>query len=703
MKNFKIEQKDQEKETQDAGSIPPPRAIELDVSMDVNNGSAQKAAESKNGDDFKSGVKFTVGKKISLAMSSLIVLMVVVGLISFHGLRKTNSVWLESKAVGSALSQYAEDIQTNVYRASTAQKDYLLNYKIEGLDVAKENYISSIYDKSILKAKKDVEFIISILDKAERENSLMDKSRIEPQKMMNLIENYQLSFYSMVNYIEKQGYGDYGLTGEMRKAIHAVEKEIENLNDFKLKALMLQCRRSEKDYIIRGNEKYVDKFNKNIDLLSAEVEKKTLSDNKRNLLLDSINKYKKSFTEVVSLSQIVSRERGLSNEAALAVNLQADQLAVKGRELEAEYVGVAMAVSKPLQVSIVITLGLSILIGLGFAYFISRGITSNLKVLVQHMSGVASSGDLTQEVKKKSSDELGKLAFSFNQMRKSLYDIVSNILQASLKINSSSNEILAASNQHETTTTEQSSQMTQIQATLTQAASTATELSRTSKEVSEFAQGIEKNSQDGGEVIEETRVKMGEMKQANEAVSNKLKVLSEKIEGINKMLTIIMSVADQTNLLSLNAAIEASKAGEHGKGFSVVAEEIRRLADQTSQSSGEIANIISEIQAASSSAIMVTEKSMHEMESGGQLVGDLASRFSTIKDQVQQILPQIENVSESISELANGNNEISRSVKDMSEAVKLTAISAKQTRQSASDLTAMAQELRQGVSQFKLS
>ncbi len=349
---------------------------------------------------------------------------------------------------------------------------------------------------------------------------------------------------------------------------------------------------------------------------------------------------------------------------------------------------------------------LAIVIGLVvavLAYLVAKAINDPLMQVVSGVRRVAEKNDLTQDANVKSQDEVGLLADMFNAMRKNLYSVVSRIQHASLQVSTSSNQILASANQQQATTNEQAQQMNEIQSTLNENAATSNELSQTAKEVSHFAQDTGVEAQEGTKIIEETSAKMETMSSSNAGVSDRLKALNEKIEGIGKMLSTILTVADQTNLLSLNAAIEAAKAGEQGKGFSVVAQEIRRLADQTAQSSKEISLLVNEIQAASSSAIMVMEKSTGDVQNGIDLVSQLAGRFTAISEKVQVMLPQVESISETINQQAAGSKEIASTVTQMSEGLKLTAASSKQSRQSAFDLNTMGQQLRSAVTQFKLN
>ncbi len=338
----------------------------------------------------------------------------------------------------------------------------------------------------------------------------------------------------------------------------------------------------------------------------------------------------------------------------------------------------------------------------------TAGLTARLlsvpaKRISSRMNEIAgAAADLTAELDVSGTDEIAELASSFNAMRRTLTDIITEISRASLKISATSNEILSSATEHEATASEQSAQMTQIDATLKQTSASSTELSRTTREVVRFNKEVSRDAQEGAVLIQETDSRIQAMAESNRSVSAKLAMLGTKIQGIGKILTTILNVADQTNLLSFNAAIEAAKAGEHGKGFSVVAQEIRRLADRTAESSQEIATMVEEVQAASSSATMVMDKSGQDVAMAISSVNALAERFSAIGEKVGMGLEQVQEISNGVDEIAEGNRQISISTDEMSKAVQLTVAAAGQLKQSAYDLAAMGQQLRSRISRFKL-
>ncbi len=642
-------------------------------------------------------IKFSVGAKLAVGFGVMALFVVLVGSVALMGLNSTNKSWVQVKDVGLQLVELGDQVEIHFLEALASEKAFLLSSFSQGYEKAYQEYIQNQFLTYIYKVEAE---LVSIATVAKKHG--LDEEVVLVTEMNQEMKAFEAGVLGMTELVQKRGDVDSGLFGKMGKNAHQMDERLEQLALPVLQIDFLKIREVGEKYLLTNKAEFLEKHALFVQTFKRDLGKSSLDSFVSSELASQLDQYDRSYLALIENDKAFEQQRVFFNQKGEALQAKSNELVKQGYAHEKRFIKEAMNVSKSIFWFVLSSILVSIIAGGVVAFLIGRGLSLNLKVLVQHMAQVATKGDLTQEVEKQSSDEVGLLATSFNHMRMGLKQIVSGILQSSLKINSSSNEILAAANQHESTTSEQSAQMNQIQATITQAATTGTELSRTAQEVAKFAKEIEKSAQDGGQAIEETQSKMSEMKNSNDAVSNKLKTLSEKIEGINKMLATILEVADQTNLLSLNAAIEASKAGEHGKGFSVVAQEIRRLADQTSQSSSEISNIINEIQAASSSAIMVTEKSMHEVSSGSELVTQLSDRFSGITQQVEQILPQIENVSESITQLASGNTEVSRSVKEMTESIRFTATAAKQTRQSATDLTSMAQDLRASVAQFKL-
>jgi methyl-accepting chemotaxis protein WspA len=222
------------------------------------------------------------------------------------------------------------------------------------------------------------------------------------------------------------------------------------------------------------------------------------------------------------------------------------------------------------------------------------------------------------------------------------------------------------------------------------------------RDVSVVAEQTASTAAGGQQQLEQMERTMRAIMDASATVSAKLAVLSEKATSIGSVITTITKVADQTNLLSLNAAIEAEKAGEFGHGFSVVAREIRRLADQTAHATLDIERTVKEMQSAVSAGVMGMERFTDEVKQGAKEVTSISGQLGDIIMQVQSLTPRFESVYEGMEAQATGAQQISEGLSQLSEAIKQTASSIRQSTTSVQLLQDASEQLVQNVASFKL-
>jgi len=187
------------------------------------------------------------------------------------------------------------------------------------------------------------------------------------------------------------------------------------------------------------------------------------------------------------------------------------------------------------------------------------------------------------------------------------------------------------------------------------------------------------------------------------SISQKLSTISDKARAITGVVTTITKVADQTNLLSLNAAIEAEKAGEYGLGFGVVAREIRRLADQTAVSVLDIEHMVREMQAAVSAGVMEMDKFSGDVHSGVGEVGSVGGRLSAILQQVQALLPRFGLVKDGMSAQSQGAKQINEAMVGLTDGARRTANSLKEFDRAVASLHEAVEALRREIARFKVS
>lgn len=188
---------------------------------------------------------------------------------------------------------------------------------------------------------------------------------------------------------------------------------------------------------------------------------------------------------------------------------------------------------------------------------------------------------------------------------------------------------------------------------------------------------------------------------AAEQINNKLATLNEKAGNITQVVTTIVKVADQTNLLSLNAAIEAEKAGEYGRGFAVVANEVRRLADQTAVATYDIEQMVREIQSAVSAGVMGMDKFSEEVRRGMAEVQQVGEQLTQIIQQTQALAPRLSMVNEGMQAQASGAEQINQALQQLAETTGQTVEALRQTSNAIDELSQVASGLRSGVSRFQ--
>ncbi|MBJ9976062.1 methyl-accepting chemotaxis protein [Pseudomonas sp. S75] len=330
-----------------------------------------------------------------------------------------------------------------------------------------------------------------------------------------------------------------------------------------------------------------------------------------------------------------------------------------------------------------------------------RAISAPMRSIVQALDKLRS-GDLSVRLNMSRKDEFGAIETGFNEMAEALANLVSQAQRSSVQVTTSVTEIAATSKQQQATATETAATTTEIGATSREIAATSRDLVRTMTEVTsaaDQASSLAGSGQQGLARMEET---MHQVMGAADLVNAKLGILNEKASNINQVVVTIVKVADQTNLLSLNAAIEAEKAGEYGRGFAVVATEVRRLADQTAVATYDIEQMVREIQSAVSAGVMGMDKFSEEVRRGMFEVQQVGEQLTQIIHQVQALAPRVLMVNEGMQAQATGAEQINQALAQLSDASTQTVESLRQASFAIDELSQVAAGLRGGVSRFKV-
>jgi methyl-accepting chemotaxis protein WspA len=343
----------------------------------------------------------------------------------------------------------------------------------------------------------------------------------------------------------------------------------------------------------------------------------------------------------------------------------------------------------------------ALLVALVSGWLLMRAIIVPLRHLMGVMD-VMRQGDFTQRAHITRNDELGELGEGFNRMADEVMELVGQVQRSGIRVSTSMTEIAATSKQQQATAAEVAATTTQIGATSREIAVTSQELVRTMTDVasvSEHAADLASGGQAGLAHMEQT---MSHVMEAANSINAKLGILNEKAGDINQVVTTITKVAGQTNLLSLNAAIEAEKAGEYGRGFAVVSSEIRRLADQTAVATYDIEQMVKEIQSAVAASVMGMDKFAEEVRRGLHDVHEIGNTFARIITQVQALAPRVETVTEGMQAQATGAQQISEALVQLTEATQQTVDSLRQSSAAIDELNHVSGSLHGSITRFRL-
>lgn len=356
----------------------------------------------------------------------------------------------------------------------------------------------------------------------------------------------------------------------------------------------------------------------------------------------------------------------------------------------------------------IIAIFISLLVGVIVAFIISRVITKPIKTVVNKLVELSShEGDLTARLTVNSKDEIGKLSSAFNTMIANIQDLIKQVQSTTVEVASSAEELYASSEQNTSATEQVTTSIQQIASgterqvkgsedssiAMGEIAIGIQRVADSSSKVAEAALNTSKEAEEGNVAITKSITQMNHIQISVSEAEVKVKELSQLSTEIGHILDVITGIADQTNLLALNAAIEAARAGEHGKGFAVVADEVRKLAEESKTSASEITSLIGQIQVNTHQAVEFMKKGTSDVSIGMNVVNEAGNAFESILSSVQQVTEQIQDVSASAEEISASTEQVASSIEELASVAKEAADSAQNVAASSEEQLASIEEI----------
>ena len=682
----------------------------------------------------------------SLALLTLII--VLVGGTAFFSLKNINIMSIGISQNYTKLTKVSEEIKTSVYKIRDAEKDFLiledqaaLNRVTRYTDMLRQQTkeateVGEVIEKasgiaitsqfaSLVTSTDEYEslFIEQVKDIKEARSDIdasLAEIKANKAKLMVEVTANRLLIKNMID--------DYwfAFKDDLNKRQSGNKSQSERTERFNLGLLMASAEKELYNTEIQI-AKYLDTEKKSFALAAKAFIASTLGiiNQARRLTIDDqilakLEDLRKDLVMYEGLfdESIDNTDKVLSAKTIIDVRIAAqknelkdigDQLLSYALEITDTNWGIIASESLKLQKSgstsqnfLAFVVIASTILGILVLIFIPRPILAAINSLLVSSRSVAQ-GDLSQKIIVNSRDELGLLGSSFEVMRRNLVSLVDRIQLASAQITTTVNEIQTAANQQSSTALEQSTSLNQFSSTLTEITQTAENLStisaQVSKDTTNTASQVKESNNKSIQVLES----MNTISSSTSQTSDRIKNLNDQMDAINESVSMISGIADQTTLLSLNAAIEANKAGEMGKGFSVVASEIRTLSDRSIDSASGISGMVKDIQRATESSVVAMDKSSEEIKIGIERVREAVSSLDNINEAVVGLNEQIEDINNSSKSQAISSRMVQQTTVDLIGSSRIAAQAARQTASAATELNAMANQLRDAVAQFKLS
>jgi methyl-accepting chemotaxis protein len=343
-----------------------------------------------------------------------------------------------------------------------------------------------------------------------------------------------------------------------------------------------------------------------------------------------------------------------------------------------------------------------LLVGIAVATFIARSITRSLSRMLGMIQEIASKNLTQSDLTVTCRDEVGQAEGALNGMKNNLRELINSIAATAEQVASASQEISSSAAQSAENARVQSDQTQQVVAAMQEMAKTVQQVLDSSTSASDSSQKAAEAAHRGGQVVEEALATIRSIADSSKGVAASIATLGSSSEQISKIVGVIDDIADQTNLLALNAAIEAARAGERGRGFAVVSDEVRKLAERTTQATKEIASTVDAIQSETGLAVSAMDKGTRDVTAG-------VAKTSASGEALREIIQMSAKVGDVISEITSAANQqsdatqqVNASMSQISNLVQESSVAANHTASACTDLSNLALDLRSLVNQFKL-
>jgi len=539
------------------------------------------------------------------------------------------------------------------------------------------------------------EKITSLRQTLEENEGHEDASKL--QDIAAYLNSYSAEFHLLMTAQEDIGLdSNSGIYGELRRAVHDVETLL--TDNATIKSSMLMLRRHEKDFMLRRDTKYIERFNSEINTFKSLIEQ-DFEPELAQRASQSISSYNAKFAELTNSEIIIGLTPKDGIQGAMHTVVES---------METQFTAIQESVKHRIelqlaraQTTLFVGIAIACIVVFIINSLIARSIYLPLNVFKNSFIEIADTRNIGIRLHRKSQDELGEMGSAFDRMLDMLHHMMEEIKQSSEQVVQSANVLSSSSVTLRDSSDAQHQEIDQASAAVTEMTGTTQEIARNASDaattVTQTLDEVIVGTNAGNTAKAEIQTLTEEVQEAVHAI----KELEENSKNIETVLDTIQGIAEQTNLLALNAAIEAARAGEQGRGFAVVADEVRTLAQRTQESTVTIRNTISTFQVGTAEVVEKVTKSNQRAESGIELVSQSAAILGNINDMMLRVNDMNTQIAAAAEEQSHAAEEINRSVIRVNDISYTLAEQSQLASSSSEQLLEQGQKLNQVVNEFR--
>jgi len=575
--------------------------------------------------------------------------------------------------------------------------------KIELLTLRKQekNFLSHSEIKYLNQFKITFNSLMQHLNEIAEDCKKRNLKTHEVDKLIQIIQKYDTNFTKITQIHQRIGLThELGLRGQLRHSVHEAEALLKQFSEIQLLADMLMLRRNEKDFMLRRNDKYIAKFEKNYRIFKQHLQHSSLNETSKKHIMDKMRPYHSMFLEFTQAEKKLglTENRGLQQTLRSSVHQTEEVFASMSDSLSNTLHAQNALIYKQL---IGLTILLIILIS-GTIVLISRAITTRLQDLKEHLHHVAiNSGDLSATLDINGKDEITEISSLFNQFVSTLRATFSEIPHLSGSLEEESNINARASEKTHQLAATQEIEAHDIAEAIQQMLVASQEITSNIHVAASSAEDANRSVVEGKQVIQEVNVQINALATQLQSSMELTKNLENNSTSISTVLDVIRDIAEQTNLLALNAAIEAARAGEQGRGFAVVADEVRTLASRTQDSTKQIQSLIESLQTNVLSTVNVMQEGSDSALSTATGINNATTALDSISKMVNNIFELNTSIASAAEEQSAISNTISNNILLITDTAKETTLQTNQTSESSSRLQTIATKLHNVIAEYK--